>query len=260
VSELARLQSQFSEALLAAARPDTPPLERAIRKGGTLDAGRRIGIYRSLVRTNHWEALRRTFPACEAVVGEAYFKQLASGYFAADPPGDPDLEEYGNGFPRYLERIVNDRPEARNLPYLPELAKLEWHWARLSREPQPHLLTFEDLAAVDSHRHAALLFGRNPTLRLFEAAYPVHRIWDHALSQGDESIRVDPQSVALALWKCGGERRIRLLESTEAEFLRLMDGRTLDALIADIDRPAAESVPALLRTALRAGWVRAPEG
>ena len=79
-------------------------------------------IYRNNVRHAHVGALSAIYPAIRALVGEDYFDGLAARYANARPPVSAVLAGYGAGFADYLA----SRPELSNVPFLPDVARLEW--------------------------------------------------------------------------------------------------------------------------------------
>ena len=97
--------------------PDLPP-------PGAIGArqARRFDIHRNNVARGIVETLRASFPVVERLVGEAFFAALARAYHAAAPPSSPLLFRYGAGFAAFIDGF----PPARPVPYLGDVARLEW--------------------------------------------------------------------------------------------------------------------------------------
>src|SRR6266542_3456863 len=68
------------------------------------------------------EALATTFPTVQALVGEDFFRMLARAFVGQSPPNQPVLAEYGAGFPAFIA----GHDAARDLPYLADIARLDW--------------------------------------------------------------------------------------------------------------------------------------
>lgn len=110
-------QQLFAAALLDAERPVPPGL--VVRGGARPETG--FAVYRNNVTVGLIEAMRAAFPVVERVVGEEFFAALAQVFVTAEPPSTPVLAEYGDGFPAFLATF----PPAADIPYLPDLARLE---------------------------------------------------------------------------------------------------------------------------------------
>ena len=86
----------------------------------------RLEIYRN----NTLQALKATlikaFPICERIVGESCFAKMAQDYLNVNPMQESNLNHYGEGFPRFIEGILDTNSAFIGLEYLAELAQLEW--------------------------------------------------------------------------------------------------------------------------------------
>ena len=186
MKSLAEIQTLMKQALLDPKLDHSSILLEHLDQNSARTPVQQISIYRQTVRSNLFSALQDTFPACLAVVGEDYFKQLASEYFSQYPPDNTDLNLYGDKFPIYLENVVQTKAEAESLKYLPELADLEWHWYILSftKPEQKFELNYK---------------------------YPIHKIWDLALGKTSEEVSLDSGEIRLELYKRDGQKLAKLL-------------------------------------------------
>jgi len=185
MKRLAEIQSLIKEAIVSPRlKPETGVLD-LFPESGTRTPEKQISIYRQTVRSNLFGALKDSYPACCNVVGEDYFKQIAADYFQKFPPDEPDLNDYGDKLEQYLEELIQIRPEASSLFYLPELARLEWSW---------YLLSFKEEG-----------FSKNLVFR-----YPVHLIWDFSNNPTEEKISLVPDSYLLRFSKSHGKRKLSL--------------------------------------------------
>ena len=75
-------------------------------------------------------ALRLSYLAIDRLVGEDFFDRMAVEYARAAPPREPQLDVYGSGFAEFIAGF----PGTERLPYLSELARLDWQLAELGRE------------------------------------------------------------------------------------------------------------------------------
>jgi hypothetical protein len=154
------LGAQPSPALLAAVEPDG------------LAAADRLRIYSNHFRLSLVEALGTTFPVVRRLLGEDCFGQVAGQFARRHPPRLPCLFEYG----RRLASFLGDQPQLRGLPWLPDVARLEWalNEARHAADaplPEPRL---DPLPLADPDR---LAFGFAPSVRFLASQWPVDQIW-----------------------------------------------------------------------------------
>ena len=66
---------------------------------------------------------------------------------------------------------------ARELAYLPDVARLEWAWHRAFHAADQAPLALERLAAVPPEQYGKLRFRLHPSVQLIASDYPILRIW-----------------------------------------------------------------------------------
>ena len=156
-----------------------------IRPNG-LTAAQRLAVYRNNTFMGLTEALRDGYPVVHRLVGDGFFNRLASAYVARHPPQSGCLLEYGGHFPAF---VAEYRP-AHGLPYLADVARLEWLWQVAFHEAGADGLDLTALADVPTECHEELRLRLHPTVRLMVSDYPVLRIWENnqAGHAGDDRI------------------------------------------------------------------------
>ena len=120
MGELARLQADFLDAVVDPANAGRAPALRA----GRIGSAERLAVYRHNLHSNWRAALADTHPVVERLVGPAFFGEAARRYAIAHPSASGDLNRFGAGFARFLGAYEH----ARDLPYLADVARLEWAW------------------------------------------------------------------------------------------------------------------------------------
>lgn len=88
-------------------------------------------IYRKNLVFGLCGALQKTFPFCCYLLGETNFTFLCRDYIYENPSRSSDVIDYGANFPDFL--VV--RGEIRDLPFLPDIARLEWAAERAFYSP-----------------------------------------------------------------------------------------------------------------------------
>lgn len=206
---LRELQVGFAAALTnrkAAARLATDVRARGIA------AERRLQVYRNNLFASLSEVLAAVYPVTRRLVGEAYFEQVARGYITAHPSRSGDVHRYGRRFAGYLGNC----PGSDALPYLPDVARLEWGYHRAFHTEQHPSLDSDGLRAVPPEDYPRLRLILQPSTRLLESNYPVLRIWQ--VNQDDWA---GEPAVDLAE---GGVRLLILRQGVEVAFLPLGAG------------------------------------
>lgn len=173
---------------------------------GDAPAGEGIAAYRRNARANYRNALRATYPVVAALAGGAFFDAAVDAYVAFDPPRSGDLNVYGATFARFLE----GHGPARVLPYLPDVARLEWALDAATRaadaalEPDAVMARLQALGA-ESAAHARLAL--HPSCRRLACAYPAFEIWRfHQLPEGEARPPAVERAAQRLLVRREGER------------------------------------------------------
>lgn len=187
MSETLALQRAFAAALTAR---DVGEADVAMLQGPAARVRRRLGFYRGNVQANAHKALRNAFPVCERLVGEAFFQGMSQRFAAAVPSCSGDLNTYGAHFPAF----VRDFEPAASLPYLPDVAALEWlvHGAHYAGNRPPADL--RALAALPPARYADLRVVLHPATALLTTPSAAVRIWQAHQPGRDDAFDVEPQA------------------------------------------------------------------
>lgn len=172
----ADIQNDFAAALCDAALPvpdavTTPPIA---------GQGRRFDVYRNNRMVSLIEALETTFPAVLRLVGEAFFKAAARAYIDREPPRSPVLLLYGRGFGDFLDGFA----PAAQVPYLGDVARLEWARLNAFHAADAEPLAIDCLSALAPEDLGDLQFGLHPSLQLLRSRWPVVSLW--AVSSGSD--------------------------------------------------------------------------
>ncbi len=237
------VQRGFRTAVLAGA--DLPPPAPVV--GGGVSAATRLGIYRNNIIGNLTRALRLSFPAIERLVGADFFAVAAQRFIVASPPRAADLNQYGEGFAGFLASFE----AAASVPYLPDVARLEWAMSRALHAPPASPLTPEALNVVPPEHQADLRFHAHSTLSLLSLRYPAHAIWEAVLAADDDdrdtrlaAIDLESAGARLAVLRSDGALEIEALSGPAFELAQtLMDGCTLGEALEHI--PPHDAAPLL---------------
>jgi hypothetical protein len=188
---LPELQRGFSQAIFSKAAPGF--IQQI--EPGPFPAALHLQVYRNNVFESLTSALRAVCPIVTRLVGEDFFRYASAEYITNFPPRSGNLHEFGEQFSDFL---ANFSP-ARELVYLPDVARLEWARHRAYHAADSIPLDFETLAAVPASEYGNLVFGLQPSAHLINSAYPVLRIWEVNQQgyEGDSTVNLDAGGVRL---------------------------------------------------------------
>jgi hypothetical protein len=170
--ELDELQQTFAAALTDAAQ--APRAARLLIRGAPAGAVERIAIYRGNVIANARKALASAYPVTVKIVGDEFFDGLAREYLRRHPSVSGDLNSFGAEFARFVAAF----PHTQDLPYLPDVARLEWlaHRAHYAADAPPFDAT--RLASIAESAWGELRPVLAPACALLESQWPLARIWE----------------------------------------------------------------------------------
>lgn len=142
-------------------------------------AARGLAVYRNNYRGNLHDALLGTYPVLAQLVGADFFRFLARKFIERTPSKSGNLSDYG----ARLGDFIADFPAAQNLPYLADVARLEWwyHRAYFAEDARP--LELAKLSQVAPENYPQLRWKTHPAAFLMRSPYPVVAIWQ--AHQGD---------------------------------------------------------------------------
>jgi hypothetical protein len=172
---LADLQAEFAAALADPTRP--PPAD--LGREAASPQSRRFDVHRNNSMVSLIEALATSFPVVRRLVGEDFFRAAARAYVRQDPPRSPVLLLYGRGFGDFLD----DFEPARGVPYLGDVARLEWARVHAYNAADADPVGIDRLAAVPEAVLPRTRLVLHLSLRLLRSRFPVAALW--AATRGD---------------------------------------------------------------------------
>ena len=243
---LHELQSAVRRSLLGQAGGDAADFI----VGAGLTADDRLGIYRNTMVGTFSNALRLTFPAVQRLVGADFFDHAAQIFACKRPPRCANLDAFGDEFPDFLACFE----PAATLPYLSDVARLEWAVTRALHADDSVALDLTQLAGVATCDHDRICFVSHPSITVLRSAHPVDAIWRAVLEQDDAMLaRIDADGgpVFLLVQRLSDQVEVLRLDHVAWDFsAMLLSGHRLGTAI---DSAQAADAPALLAQHLAAG-------
>ncbi|MGK5061571.1 MNIO family bufferin maturase [Janthinobacterium sp. LB3P112] len=185
----------------------------------------RFSLYRGNLSATWRRTLGQVYPVVLALVGEDFFAGLSRAYGRKIPSDSADLKQFGARFADFLAAF----PPVAELPYLPDMARLEWalHLAHYAADAQG--LAPESLATMHPDQLEARRFALHPACALLASRWQVAALWQaHQDGEGQGMFPQDMQVPSYALvcrthWKA----QVLVLDAAaHAALLALQQGQT----------------------------------
>jgi hypothetical protein len=218
----------FSAALVA--REAAPP-PQTLGRLGRPDT-KRFSVYRNNVAVGLIGSLEARFPVTRRLVGAEFFRAMARAYISGEKPRDALIIRYGASFPTFVETFE----PARELAYLPDVARLENAWVESYHAAEAPGLTLAALAGFPAERLAEAKVSFHPAAKLLRSSFPAASIW--AAHQGEGEPRAPARWIgedALVV-RPNADVSMRILPDGGYDFARkLLAGETIEAAAANVD-------------------------
>ena len=227
-------QTVFASALLDPAQP----CPDGLRAWNGSDPNQRFAVYRNNIVVSLIDALAATFPVCQQLVGEAFFRAMARVFVVAQPPRSQILTFYGREFPAFIDTFS----PASSVPYLADVARLERLRLDAFHSADVESLGTEDITGVLSapHRLPGLRMDIHPSVAVLQSRFAVLSLWAAHQQATPELARVEPlQPESVLVLRSGLEVQcIDIAEATGVFMDRLIQKETLSQ--AEQDAKACE--------------------
>jgi hypothetical protein len=198
------------------AERDRPDIVTAI-VGDSRTASHRLQLHRHHVTKSISAALAATFPTVATVVGREFFGLLARRFMAGTSLEDPVLSRYGERF----HEFVAATEDVHGLPYLADVARLDWALNVAFHSPLGPALSAADLAGWPPESLPNLSVRMPVGSSLIESAHPLDLIWQ-ASQPGTSVDKVDLAAgrACLVVFRRSEDAAFAVLAPGEAAFLK----------------------------------------
>lgn len=216
-------------------------------------AAQRFAIYQNNLQENFTNALKIAYPVCFKVVGEPFFNAMVKAYIKKTPSYSPVLDCYGAEFSHFIGTY---RP-ASSLPYLADIASLEWVWLQTFLSADQGLSNYTDFSNIDSQIVAELVFELPINATLFQSAYPILQIWEVNQPDfcGNDRVDLAQGGVKLMIWRKRWEVVLEKLSIPQWHLLTMIrQGKTL-ATICEGGVEKQIDIEKLLPELITRGWI-----
>lgn len=221
-----------------------------------LTAEQRFGIYRGSVHGILTKTIGLTFPVCKSLLGQDFFDRMCDRFIDQHPPTTSFFAEYGSQFPSFLSTFE----PVRELPYLHDVAVLEWARQIVWHQQHEQASDFSELANLTDEQQTRLLFELKSTMQLIQSDYRVDQLWFAHQQDSDlqlEDIKLN-EAVKFILWKGHEGIKITLMNQNEKDSLQWDFLHTLskEVTINEIAEKFGELLPEFLSMSIQEGWIQ----
>jgi hypothetical protein len=113
-----------------------------------------INIYRNNFVISLRELLENLFPVTQALVGSEYFTHTSRQFINDCPLKEPHLNHYGGYFVSFIEGLK----ALEHMPFVAQMAQLEWHLDRISHIYHQPNFDFDGLTQINEDQHLNIHF------------------------------------------------------------------------------------------------------
>jgi hypothetical protein len=232
---LRAVQQAFLRSVLAGQEDAPEELGRLLRTPPAGSIHARWHVYARGFLARLVEAIENDYPALSKVLGEGPLRSLTARYVSRFPPRSHDLGRFGDRLAALLEAdaLTGD------LPFLPDLARLEWAVAEAFVAPDVPELRWADLALLGPEAASEAPLALRPGAALVSSTWPIFEIWscrdqpteaiDVPLSRAARTVLVSRRGVEIVCRPAAG-MEVSLFRATES------GGRLADAVAEDGER------------------------
>jgi len=261
--ELARLQSLLYRLITAPGGVDEgladehalgpEGLAGLIHSDDRLSSRDRLEIYANAYFYRLLDVCREDFPATVALLGDAHFHNLITGYLLDYPPTEPSIQYAG----RYLADFLRGHPRRASRPFIADLAKLERTLLESFHAADATPLAAAALSALAPAEWPALELALHPAVRILNLEWHVEDVV-RAVEEGKTPEAPPPGPLKLLVWRHNSRVLYRELEPGESAALTVAaDGATFGAICAAVADESRAADPAPLIARLLGKWLRA---
>lgn len=218
-------------------------------------ASRGVAIYRNARLAILRNTLAGAYPVCRALVGDDCFDAIVRDTLAVQCSTSPNLHRYGDALPD----VIAHSPLAGSVPYLADVARLEWrvHWAHYAPDARVALPDATMLGAMLTQPPDTIRAGLVAGAWSVASPWPVVSIWRAHQPNTDIALNdIDLSSSEAAVVTVREQRVVVLgLDTCTATFLAACDATSTlqDALTQTLAAQADFDLTACLAGLYRAG-------
>ena len=235
---------------------DKDPATSHVIGDDNLTAEQRFGIYSGSVHGILGQSLGITYGVCKALVGDKFFDNMVHIFIDKHPPNTSYFSEYGDQFASFL----SDFEHVKDIPYISDIAKLEWARQKVWHQQNPQDCDFSKLAELSDDQQSKLTFSLSKTLHLLQSDYRIDDIWFAHQEDSElklEDIDID-EAVKLFIWKDEDNIKISLMSTTAEDnaYWDFLNAISTGQSLEDLAEQFGEDLGKFLNQGIQGGLIR----
>lgn len=156
----------------------------------------RLDIYQNNTVLGLTDILANAFPVLKKIVGDEFFKTIARHYIKNHPQPSGNRHSFGGNLPAFLESFA----PAAALPYLPDVASLEWAYFQAALADDADALNFETLTSAMS-ANPAFVLAVHPSVHIVRQSFNALDIWQEHQKEAIGAVQLISQPHTLLIWR-----------------------------------------------------------
>ena len=140
---------------------------------GRLSAERLFQVYRNNFWISTEDALSAIYGVVKQLVGDQFYTFMVDRFLRSFPPRYGNMHQLGSDFPVFL----CDFKPTESLPYLADIARLEWAYHQVFHAQDTKPFDSRALADIPPKKIPQLRFEISPSSRLVYSPFPIFEIW-----------------------------------------------------------------------------------
>ncbi len=223
----------FQSAMRASLHDSAAACPGQVVEQGTDRQSRRFNIYRNNRMVSLIDNLTAAYPTVHQLVGDDFFRAVARLYIQKTPPRSPVMAEYGGDFDRFLDAF----PNTQGVPYLADIATLEWCRLCSYHAQDAAAVRAEVLSEISPESLESTCFSMHPSLFLVSSQWPVGSIWSAIANNADQPVVDMNRAEEVMVVRAEHTVSVQILPADGAELLKqLRDGKPLLAAVEIVTR------------------------
>ncbi len=226
------VQKNFKDRITGQEKPDQNSEFSELFETGAISLENRFSVYQNNVLKSLTDVVIATYPLIESLTGIEFLRGAARLYIQDNLPEKSNLNDYGGNFSTFIEGFE----PAKNLPYLPDIARMEWAMNEAYYAPDDSALNMQELQNIAEEDFEHLTFSLRHSCRFIRSNYPLYEIRDFCLEKDRVGhLNIDSGNANLLILRSELEPHILEIESGEYDLLKNIEqGKTISQSLETI--------------------------
>lgn len=202
-------------------------------EAGDISLEDRFSVYQNNVLKSLADVIVATYPLIEILTGKDFLRGMARDFIKNNLPEKGNINDYGGGFADFIK----DFEVAKGLPYLSDIARMEWAVNEVYYAPDDTAIDMKKLQGVAEKDFERLSFSLRKSCRFITSDYPLYEIRDFCLEESRVGhLNIDSGASNLLIFRPELDVEIFEITDNELHFLQnIAKGQKIEHAIETID-------------------------